>query len=1038
MTLEKLHDPLTGVYTRAFFEETVRKEIERFKRYGAKFSLLLLDLDHFKEVNDTLGHQMGDKVLIEIVEKLKNLLRESDIIGRWGGDEFIVLLPYTDEKSAMRVANRITEGLKLKVQDVRVGASCAFVTPKYGEKIHYKKMFQTLDELLYRAKRQGRGRVGNMLDIKQRIVIPSYAFVSRDTEYAALKKAIIDEKKRFIVVSGETGIGKSRLVSEFLKREKLKYAETRSFGPVQGIPLFSVKNLLVSLYRKNRERFRSIINTFNENERDIVGIFIPSLSHKHISEDGYQSFFLSTLAEILEKILLSFDIPILWIDDLQWLSKESLEVIKHLLKGKIRIIGTLRMEERKKVDLYINENRIKMYDVRLDRLNSESTRDLLFGIIGEEVDEKTTDFVWRFSGGIPLYIEEIINYLAQKGYLKEQDGKISLIKTPDSVPSTLEDIISYKLRNFSEDEKYVLWFISIYHNPIGKRELYRILEKEKSVVDSSISKGIQIGILDHKNGKYFFSGEVIRRIIESDIPRGTYIRFHRIAGNLKEKAYERIGVEPFEIYDHFKEARNKDRAAYWALLSGKEALNRFSPERAFTYFKEAFMSFNNEKDRKEALIGMIKSGRTAGKITDTIEIIETHGEKYLEKYLYEFYLGSMYVFSGRADQALKLLKDAMEESEDTDFKAECMFEIAWVYRKQGRLNASIEELEKILRLDISKRRRSMVLSLYGGVLIERGDLRRAGEILQEVIEEAEKTHTEYRISSAYINYALLKASITEYGVAEKYYKKAIEISEKNGEKGKLLSALNNLGTLYLTTGNLEKAEYYYMQALDLARETGNHSLEVIILNNLGSSAREREFYTRAFKFYKMTYEKAHEYGYPDWVSHSISNILITYSNFAGNSPVSPEFAKELEKVIDEFDVPTERAYAYLALVDYYRKEGNFQRSEEYIERFKKLPATIREQYEINLFISLARFYDAKGNIRMSDYYINKILKLADNSTDMHTRAELYRNAAEWYYEHKRLRKAKKLFKQTYKMMDWLTKESQARLKKKLEELNEGR
>ncbi|GEM_PF-6111269 len=1038
MTESLIRDPLTRVFTRTVFEEMVRVEIEKFKRYGAKFSLLLLDLDHFKEVNDTFGHKMGDRVLVEVVEKLKKLLRESDVIGRWGGDEFIVLLPYTDEKSAMRVAKRVTEKLKVKVQDLVVGTSCAFVTPKYGEEISYERMFAILDELLYRAKRQGRGRVGNMLDIRDRIVIPSYKFVSREKEYGLLRSYVEKEKIPFVIVSGETGIGKSRLVSEFLKREKLRYIETRSFGPVSGIPLFSIKNLMVSLYRRDRELFNKVVDRFDDEAKDIIGIFIPSLYRKPVGQDGYQTFFLVRLAEILTNLLKAYDVEILWLDDLQWLSLESFRVLENLIRGgEVRVIATLRKEEREFVDSYLKSNRVFFREIEVSGLDIESIRDLLLGILGEEADESLIEYVYRYSGGVPFYVEEIVSFLAQKGFLREQETKVSLDRIPDAVPASLGDIISYKLRNFEKKELSVLWFIAVYHNPVEKKVLEKLLDRNYQEIERILHKAIQAGIITEENERVYFSGEAIRRVIVKDIPRGTFRVYHRLAGEYKEKEFEKKAIEPFEIYDHFKEAGEKEKMAKWALRSGLEAQNRFAPELAFNYYKEAFFNVDDMELKKEALLGMIRSGRVAGRVKDTIEIIEKYGEGLLDRYLYNFYLGSMYVLAGRADEALVLLKDALKMAPSSEFKAECMFEIAWVYRKQGRLRDCIKQLEEILKMDVPYRIYTVVLALYGGVLLEKGDIQRAEEILKKVIEEGEKTHTEYRITSAYINYALLKAATMNYKEAERYYKRAIEITEKNGERGKLLTALNNLGTLYLSTGKLEEAEKYYMRGLDIARETGNHSLEVIILNNLGSSARERKLYKEAYEFYMKTLKKAREYEYPEWISHSISNILMTYANYDDTLHVDNTLVQELESVLNSLDVPNEKAYAFLALIDYYRKVGDIEKAKEYIGKFKRLPAFIKEQYLLNFYISMARFYDAIGNVKMSDYYIKKIESFADNIDDMPTKADLYKNIADWYYEHGRMRKAKAMYKKTERFSRWLSKDAHESMKKAMEEINES-
>ncbi len=1040
MTESLTRDPLTGVLTRRVFEEMVKAEIEKFKRYGAKFSLLLLDLDHFKEVNDSLGHRTGDKILVEMVEKLKSLLRESDVIGRWGGDEFIVLLPYTDEKSAMRVAKRLTENLKIKVGDITVGVSCAFITPKNGEDSSYEKMFSVLDELLYKAKKQGRGRVGNLLDIKDKIVIPSYTFVSREKEYQILKRAFLKEKKKFIVVSGEIGIGKSRLVEEFLKKERPLFVKTHPFGPVNRIPLFAIKNIFMAFFRDNRELFSKVYNTLSEKEKEIVGIFVPTpATQRSLSEEGYEAFFLSKIADVLSEFLEKTGIFTLWIDDLQWLSMESFEIIKNLLRkdNKIQVIGTLRTEERDFFDDYIRENRISVFEIHLGRLDKKDTAELIKGIIGEDISADVASFIWEYSGGIPFYVEEIINFLAQKGYLKEQDGVVHLEKVPHLVPSTLEDIISYKTRSFTEREKQVLWFLAVYRNPVEIERLSRLLSFSKNEALKIINRAIEMGILDKQQNKVFFPGEVIRRIIIKEIPRGKYMMFNRIAGEIKEKEYEKGGIEPFELYKHFKEAHDTRKQAYWAYLSGEESLRRFAPEKAFFYFKEAFFSFEDTEDKKKALLGVIKSGRAAGNTGETLKFVEEYGKEYLDTHLYYFYLGSMYVFTGKLEKALRFLDYAMQHSKDPEFVAECKYEKAWAFRKSGRLNDCIEDLEGALKLNISPRLRATILSLYGGVLLERGNVEKAKEILRKVIEEAEKSNTEYRIPGAYINYALLMASTGWYEEAEKYYKKAIEISEKIGHKDKLPGALNNLGSLYLTLGKLKEAEKCYMRALDLASETGNHSLEVIILNNLGSAARERGIYDEAIKFYTITYQKAKQYGYPEWVSHAISNILMTYANLAPTIEINESMVEELENMIEHIDVPSEKAYAFLALVDYYRERGKFEKAKKYIQLFKKLPPAIKEQYELNFFISMARLYDALNNKKMSDYYMERVRKAADQSDNMTIKAELYFSILEWYHKRNRKRKAKNMLKEVLKLKNWLSRETIGKLYNILEELNES-
>ena len=102
-------DSLTEIYNRAAMEKLINTEIDRSKRYGLPMSLLLLDLDHFKKVNDNYGHQVGDFTLKKFVEIVTKVLREHDILGRFGGEEFTVLLPDTDLVNAHIVAERVRD-----------------------------------------------------------------------------------------------------------------------------------------------------------------------------------------------------------------------------------------------------------------------------------------------------------------------------------------------------------------------------------------------------------------------------------------------------------------------------------------------------------------------------------------------------------------------------------------------------------------------------------------------------------------------------------------------------------------------------------------------------------------------------------------------------------------------------------------------------------------------------------------------------------------------------------------------------------------
>ena len=102
-----IRDPLTGLYNRHHFNDVIRRELANVRRYGISLSVLLADVDRFKEINDVKGHAVGDDVLKFVANYLTSCVRESDFVFRWGGDEFLVLLPRTDEGSAAQKAEEL-------------------------------------------------------------------------------------------------------------------------------------------------------------------------------------------------------------------------------------------------------------------------------------------------------------------------------------------------------------------------------------------------------------------------------------------------------------------------------------------------------------------------------------------------------------------------------------------------------------------------------------------------------------------------------------------------------------------------------------------------------------------------------------------------------------------------------------------------------------------------------------------------------------------------------------------------------------------
>ncbi|WP_029898618.1 sensor domain-containing diguanylate cyclase [Desulfohalovibrio reitneri] len=158
------YDGLTRIHNRASFDERLVEELKRHQRYNQNLSLLLLDLDHFKRINDDHGHQAGDAVLREIGRLLTNSLRCCDFTARYGGEEFVIILPQTSEADAWVLADRLRQTISRRSFDfegksVRVTSSIGVASISPGSLSRVRDLVREADEALYRAKSNGRNTV---------------------------------------------------------------------------------------------------------------------------------------------------------------------------------------------------------------------------------------------------------------------------------------------------------------------------------------------------------------------------------------------------------------------------------------------------------------------------------------------------------------------------------------------------------------------------------------------------------------------------------------------------------------------------------------------------------------------------------------------------------------------------------------------------------------------------------------------------------------------------------------------------------------
>jgi diguanylate cyclase (GGDEF)-like protein len=154
-------DALTQIFNRSRFEFFLNKEIEKASRYGRSFSLIMFDIDHFKDINDTYGHDVGDVILKEITELVSSHTRDVDIFARWGGEEFMIISQtniYRSEMFAEKLRQVIDQNLFTTVGTV----TCSFGVTQYKKNDTLESIVKRCDNMLYSAKESGRNCVASL------------------------------------------------------------------------------------------------------------------------------------------------------------------------------------------------------------------------------------------------------------------------------------------------------------------------------------------------------------------------------------------------------------------------------------------------------------------------------------------------------------------------------------------------------------------------------------------------------------------------------------------------------------------------------------------------------------------------------------------------------------------------------------------------------------------------------------------------------------------------------------------------------------
>ncbi|KNY28461.1 diguanylate cyclase [Pseudobacteroides cellulosolvens] len=394
-----IKDPLTGAFNRSLMDERLLRELEWADKCGLSLSLCFIDVDYFKNINDIYGHAFGDNVLIKVVHSIEESIRKSDLLFRYGGDEFVVILINTNKEEACFVAEKMLFNVKsLKIrEDCEINISLSIGVAAYPEDgLSPEEIIKNADNMCYEAKHRGRGQVVSIIsnNIKE-ILLDKEAsrLIERDDQIRKVRmflSKLREEGRGVLSIIGSPGSGKTSFVK--------KIDEIAAMQNFEVITLNAARELKVKAYGVLLECDEV---SFSDKISGTAGI---ERALKECVSTGKK------------------DGLIIIVDDLAYLDHATLNLLRYLLLGKNNnmVIGVVYTSE---VNSYVNfvNFDIPLFDiVNLNSISFAGVRIFIRSILLWEPSEEFLDWIYQKTKGLPKKLKELVTYLIENGMLNKK------------------------------------------------------------------------------------------------------------------------------------------------------------------------------------------------------------------------------------------------------------------------------------------------------------------------------------------------------------------------------------------------------------------------------------------------------------------------------------------------------------------------------------------------------------------------------------------------------------------------------------------
>lgn len=849
---EIYRDELTSCYNRRYLRYWVENEMKRANRFDTKFALMLLDLDDFRMINNKFGHLEGDRVLVKFAEFLRASVREVDSVVRYGGDEFIILMPNSSTKGAMDLGHRILDSLgKNDLRSHSLGCSIGFaVFP--DDATRFDALLGHADNLLYQAKQQGKNRIGAKREAIRRLRIPSPVTIGRDDETNWCLTQLKDHNTIFI--AGEVGIGKTRLVLEIKDRLNTQVlARGNAYEALSSVAFHAFRNMYSELIEKDFSLVQQTVKMMAEVYQAELTKLLPAegiirpLHHEEL--DKYRLY--HAVSEFFMKLSETVypGTTILFMDDLHWADRPSCELLDFLMrsaKPNVKILGTYRTEEIKNSPfssywgIWAREH---LYtQITLSPLSEIQSNQLVESIMGQ-VPPALAKELYHDSGGNPFFLEEIMTeFHRRKKIIWNGHEWVFAKNIAVSIPSTIEQIIRRKLKMLDPEIMNFLQIAAVYGQEFAPELIAAASRRNVGQIMDGIDELIRVGFVKSRTADtYFFSEDVVRQIVYNNIRRSELVTYHGRVGEAIEAVFSNVISNYHEqLAHHFNLAKDAAKSLVYAKKAALKARDSYAHSLAIAFYETALKHENNideifrihlELADIHALVGNYR------KALDQLSFclkIDPHSFRVYEK------LGNVYEKLGEYNRSLRYYGKGMKITQGTAAVYIFRAAAAWLYTRMGQYERARAECEEMLRkkTQMSSQTLADAYVILGVVLLRMGKFDRAEKYFKMGLKIRKSTGDKKNIAACYVDLGLNYQGKFDIKTSERFFNRALGIYQEVGYQEGILITLNNLGVMYAGY-DLPKAEAYCLEALSKAKLIGAKRTIVLLYNNLGMISYNR-------------------------------------------------------------------------------------------------------------------------------------------------------------------------------------------------------